>query len=325
VLIGISLFLGVTRRSLFMIWVALELNLLRFLLILMGITSESIFVSIKYFIVQRTGSAVFFLTRLWLESASTSPLLIIYSVALIFKLGGAPFQGWVHSVAKALTWNLFFVLMTLQKVLPLLVLLDRHFIFYRVYPILAVGVAVVGAAREVDYKKILVYSSVLRLGWILTAERAFCGLVFLGVYRLGLRVLTSIFNSVRSGGLVRVQNVSLSNSSNLIIFIALLSLIGVPPLLGFYPKLILLIILTEHQAVVQAVALLIGSSFFIFVYLRLCLSSIELTPRWLAFRQSGAWAPAVFSMVVIGGLLLLCVLCVILSFDLNSDKEAYHT
>lgn len=83
---------GLQGESLFTLWVIIELNLLGFIIIASRGPVRGGFL-IKYFLIQRAGSAGVLL-RVFSLSAAAGPSKAILLLSLILKLGAAPLQAW---------------------------------------------------------------------------------------------------------------------------------------------------------------------------------------------------------------------------------------
>ena len=117
-------------------WMGIEMNMVSFLPFIMNkmrvYSSESI---IKYFIIQRMGSRLLFLFVVILGILFQVKYFII--VSLIIKIGSPPFHYWYVSVIDGLSWLVSFLIITVQRVIPIILLsyLDMRlilFIFYHV-------------------------------------------------------------------------------------------------------------------------------------------------------------------------------------------------
>jgi len=98
-------------------------------------------------------------------------------------------------------------------------------------------VACHGALAAQPLKKIIVYSSLLALSWIILAHNSFLALEYLLSYTVSLGALTSLFVLGRNEGLVEREYSGNSLFSVAAFGAALFSLGGVPPLIGFYFKI----------------------------------------------------------------------------------------
>lgn len=144
-------------------------------------------------------------------------------------------------MAKELRWIQFITLRTIQKVAPITLLtLSRvkeriSWVYMRI--ILCGVVGGVGGISALSFRRLLAYSAINHLGWILilvVEGRAFwvsyfciyCILLFIVVSTL---IIFSIFH------LRQVTKVSYLKGG-WVLLVAIISLRGLPPLVGFLPK-----------------------------------------------------------------------------------------
>nr|ART64889.1 NADH dehydrogenase subunit 2 [Cerithidea sinensis] len=242
------------------IWAGLEINLIGFLPILVYqknmLESES---AVKYFIIQAMGSSFlifgslfgYSLTFSW-ESLSfvfTSGLVgsIFLGLGLLLKMGVFPFHFWFPSVMAGLSWFSCLLLATWQKVAPtflMLVVLDAGLVYglFLLFCLLGAGSSIIGGIgglNQTQIRALLAYSSIGHMGWIL----------FAGCYsESGMKIYFSIYVVISiciflslwvldSGSLINVASVGKSDSKATFSFmVMLLSLGGLPPMLGFISK-----------------------------------------------------------------------------------------
>jgi len=75
----------------------------------------------KYFIVQSFASAVFIFSSCL--SMIISPLIFFFVyLAILVKLGLAPFHSWFLNLIELSSLNILFLLSTVQKIIPLYIL-----------------------------------------------------------------------------------------------------------------------------------------------------------------------------------------------------------
>jgi len=99
----------------------MEFNLLRFLPIISFGSKTPIENRLKYFLVQSPRSAIFLFFSIYAISMSLGEYVIIF--ALILKLGGAPFHGWFMSLLKRVRIRLYFILASIQKLMPIFIII----------------------------------------------------------------------------------------------------------------------------------------------------------------------------------------------------------
>merc|ERR1719319_358651 len=127
----LSFILSISRNSIFLLWFSLELNILRFLPII-----SSVFLIINF----------------------NSFMGLIVNVAIVIKLGGAPFHGWFFSLSKSIRLNTIFILSTLQKLIPIIILSNLNFYFYFLISILRFLVILFNGINLISLIKVLALS-----------------------------------------------------------------------------------------------------------------------------------------------------------------------
>lgn len=253
------------------IWAALELNMLSFIpLISLSSWSRETEASVKYFIFQALGSSILLL------SSFTSILPYLLPLAIIIKLGIAPFHFWFPPVINSISWPLCFTLSTWQKVTPLAILISSsspsHF-FILISSLRAI-VGGWGGLNQTQIRPLLAYSSIGHIGWILAASMAslWVRAFYFVVYSIHSLLLFSYFWFFN---LISVKTLSSTINSNpsmvILLIFMLLSLGGLPPLVGFIPKLYTL---STISSIVAPFFLILGSLINIFYYLNITLASL---------------------------------------------------
>jgi len=105
-------------ENLFLQWALLELNMLCFIPIFISRkTSNSTTNRLKYFVSQSSASLLFIII---IMLPLNSPLIIL--LLIIFKIGVPPFQRWLTAILPTLNLSEIFILFTIQKFLPLIIL-----------------------------------------------------------------------------------------------------------------------------------------------------------------------------------------------------------
>lgn len=139
----------------------MEINIVLFLIILFNRNTKNSI--IKYFIIQSSASRFFFF-RLFVIYLIDRGIISFFKglifLRLILKLGVAPFHSWYLRMIETMDWLSIFILSTIQKILPLLVL-RISIKFYETYLILIITRLVsLFLVFEVLIKRIIGYSRV---------------------------------------------------------------------------------------------------------------------------------------------------------------------
>lgn len=223
---------------------------------------------VKYFVSQALGSIVLLL------SISVGWPYGIILVGFILKAGMAPFHFWFPAVISGSNWVVVLILLTWQKVMPLLFIVVRmEYMGVVVAYFLGVMNAIVGGLggfNQTIIRPLIAYSSIGHIGWIIVAGVYSDGL-FLFYFAIYVFISISIVLTII---LIKFNTVGLNKGIKrgwvLGIFVAgFLSLGGVPPFLGFFPKWALLV---KINFFVVRGGLILGSLMNLYYYLNICFS-----------------------------------------------------
>lgn len=252
------------------IWISLEVNIISFIPILASSRwhqeSEA---ALKYFLFQALGSTFVLLGVL----SSSYNLLIVFG--LIIKLGVAPFHYWFPSVIRSVSWLSALLLLTWQKIAPLILLISSFHEYKEILLLVGIVSALVGGLgglMQTRLQPILAYSSIGHIGWILATSYAspFISLLYLFYYIL---ISIPIVWSAQKGSLYSLKQTKtpLYNYVMIITLPCILSLRGLPPLLGFFPKLLAVI---SFSSTIFPLCLLLGSLINLRYYLNFFFASL---------------------------------------------------
>nr|YP_009943005.1 NADH dehydrogenase subunit 2 [Littorina brevicula]QOD40610.1 NADH dehydrogenase subunit 2 [Littorina brevicula]ULR86934.1 NADH dehydrogenase subunit 2 [Littorina brevicula]UOH96723.1 NADH dehydrogenase subunit 2 [Littorina brevicula] len=275
------------------VWVGLEINLIGFLpvLVYQKSTSESES-AVKYFVVQALGSGLLIfgsltncsLSYTWeMMMDSSIPGFIIILSGLIIKMGMFPFHFWLPSVMAGLPWVSCLLLATWQKIAPLFLIssfLEAGILysFIILLSLMASGSSIIGGIggmNQTQVRAILAYSSIGHLGWIVFAS---CQ----GVW--AMKSYFSIYLVISVSVFMALWYLNLNNIKNLTdlmtpdpwktfsIMVMLLSLGGLPPLLGFISKWVVVSSSMNSNFWIFLFFLILGSVLSLFYYLSLYFS-----------------------------------------------------
>nr|YP_009711242.1 NADH dehydrogenase subunit 2 [Lebbeus groenlandicus]QGI24755.1 NADH dehydrogenase subunit 2 [Lebbeus groenlandicus] len=268
-------------------WFGLELNLLSFIPLIASTSniysSES---ALKYFLIQALGSALILASApgiLLLKNLTLTPIIL----ALLIKMGAAPFHFWFPSVMQGIQWNQALILMTIQKMAPLFVLtyalssgsMMPYFIV-KMSSILSSIVGSLGGLNQTLLRKIMAYSSINHLAWMLAALSFQKSLLthYFAVYVIVVASVTFIFMSYQIFHFN--QMFQIDNSNTLVkvgLFSTLFSMGGLPPFLGFIPKLMVVQGLALTGQTLWLAFLLLTAVVTLIFYVRLLLMGMVLT------------------------------------------------
>nr|UQJ75144.1 NADH dehydrogenase subunit 2 [Eucryptotermes sp. n. nr. breviceps] len=265
-------------------WMGLEINLMSFIPLMSS--QENIFTneaSLKYFIVQAlASSSLMFLVmmkmlvdQISLVGGNVYEFMIIFP--LLLKMGAAPLHWWFPSVMEGLSWMNCLLVMTIQKIAPMMLTSYLQGVNFTTMTIILASVIVgaIGGLNQVSLRKILTYSSINHTGWMLMAMLGGGGLwtMYFMIYSLLTSTMVFITKSFNISFINQVMMTSKKYSIKLILFTSLLSLGGLPPFIGFLPKwAVIQTMVTNNLSFVMTV-MVIMSLLTLYYYLRVCYSS----------------------------------------------------
>nr|QGT77296.1 NADH dehydrogenase subunit 2 [Potamiscus motuoensis] len=273
----LGIMLSISSSSWFNIWVGLELNMMSFIpLITIKMNSYFSESALKYFLIQALGSTLFIMAScLFLTFPLLSSTLILMS--LFLKLGSAPFHFWFPQVMSGLTWPQAILLMTMQKIAPMVLIsyLSTFPTSLQIITLSAMLSALIGALGGLNsmyLRKIMAFSSINHMSWMLislTISDMFWCVYFLFYTLISISIMT-LFNMSQAftlSDLMKFNQINLIYS--LLIPLNLLSLGGLPPFTGFIPKWMLIQLLINNQLFFPLIFFLLSALITLYFYLRI--------------------------------------------------------
>uniref|UniRef100_UPI0030E18151 NADH dehydrogenase subunit 2 n=1 Tax=Vescelia pieli TaxID=2526987 RepID=UPI0030E18151 len=266
-------------------WMGLEINLLGFIPLILTkkniLSSEA---SMKYFLIQALASSLFLIFIVF--SFLLANILTIYydilnqllvSSTLMIKMGAAPFHFWFPPVMEGLSWNNCYILMTWQKIAPMILLsyLNLSFVFLVIIALFSVTVGSLGGLNQTSIRKIMTYSSINHIGWMIMAliHSQILWLIYFLIYSvISLNVIFFFKNASIHHFTQLPLKMNQSPITKMLIVINLLSLGGLPPFLGFLPKWFILQALTSYDLLIS-LPLVVMTLITLYFYVRLIIST----------------------------------------------------
>lgn len=217
---------------------------------------------LKYFFVQSIGSAIL-LGLFYLESIYN---YYITFIILRLKIGAGPFFFWFPSVCIGISWYSCYVLIIFQKVIPLIIILLFISIIVWGVVIISLIVGAIGRFNQSDLRCFIAYSSVHHLGWILISILLYDNIwiLYLFIYSFVLLNVLFIFNYY---DLININIISKCKNKFRLIM-GILSIGGIPPILGFFLKWIVFSNLIKIDYIIILFILVISLVIF-YVYFRI--------------------------------------------------------
>nr|AAM53631.1 NADH dehydrogenase subunit 2 [Hypseleotris bucephala] len=266
-------------------WMGLEINTLAIIpLMAQQHHPRAIEASTKYFLTQATAAAAMlfagatnaWLTGQWDIQQMTHPLpLTMITLALALKIGLAPLHTWLPEVLQGLDLTTGLILSTWQKIAPFILLLQISKTDQTMLVVLALASTLVGGwggLNQTQLWKILAYSSIAHLGWMMLIIQFSPSLTLLALL-LYFVMTFSAFLTFKINNTTTVNMMAASWAKAPMVTamapMILLSLGGLPPLTGFMPKWLILQEMTKQDLAPTATIAALTALLSLYFYLRL--------------------------------------------------------
>nr|AFN88601.1 NADH dehydrogenase subunit 2 [Etheostoma neopterum] len=280
-------------------WMGLEMNTLAIIpLMAQHHHPRAVEATTKYFLTQATAAAMLlfasttnaWLTGQWHIQQMTHPLPItLITLALALKIGLAPVHSWLPEVLQGLDLTTGLVLSTWQKLAPFALLLQIQPANSAILITLGLASTLVGGwggLNQTQLRKILAYSSIAHLGWMILVLQFSPSLTLLTLLMYFVMTLsTFLVFKLSKSTTVNMLATSWAKAPTLTALapLVLLSLGGLPPLAGFMPKWLILQELAKQDLAPTATLAAMSALLSLYFYLRLSYAmTLTMSPNSLA-------------------------------------------
>nr|UGN61706.1 NADH dehydrogenase subunit 2 [Cryptocercus shangmengensis] len=291
-----GILISISSNSWIGAWMGLEINLMSFIPLMSNnkniYTTES---SLKYFIIQAMSSSfllfiimmkVMMEDMFTLENDNISMMIIM--TPLLLKSGAAPFHWWFPSVMEGMSWTNCLLLMTTQKMTPMMLIsyMMKMNSFSSIIILTSTIVGAIGGLNQLSIRKILTYSSINHTGWMLAAlminENMW--IMYFTIYSMLTMTIVMIIKPFNTSFINQTLLMNKEmNTMKFMMFTTLLSMGGLPPFLGFLPKWIIIQMMIINNMNIIMTTMVVMSLMTLYFYLRISYSSfmmLHIEPKW---------------------------------------------
>nr|YP_010040132.1 NADH dehydrogenase subunit 2 [Spodoptera exempta]QOY46699.1 NADH dehydrogenase subunit 2 [Spodoptera exempta]QTZ20368.1 NADH dehydrogenase subunit 2 [Spodoptera exempta] len=313
-----STLISISSNSWFGCWIGLEINLLSFIPLISNsnnlLSTEA---SLKYFLTQSIASLNFLFTvlvklTLMKNFEMNNFLTIMMNSSMLMKMGSVPFHFWFPNIIEGLSWFNSFILMSWQKITPLILLsyyMNNYFI--NIIIILNIIIGAIGGLNQTSLRKLMTFSSINNLGWMIMSISISETLWFFyfSLYSFMISIMCFFFYILNMNF---INQLFINNMNFLIkinILINFLSLGGLPPFIGFFPKWIIINFLINNNMYMMTFIFVMMSLIMLFFYIRISYSAIMfnyMKNKWFKIYIKNKYFLLInfFSFISITGMIL---------------------
>nr|YP_010947306.1 NADH dehydrogenase subunit 2 [Dalailama vadim]WGO62333.1 NADH dehydrogenase subunit 2 [Dalailama vadim] len=313
-----STFISISSNSWIGCWIGMEINLLSFIPLISNSTNlMSSEASLKYFLTQSIASINFLFIILFKLTLNqnfelNNLISMIINSSLLMKMGSAPFHFWFPNIIEGLSWFNNFILMTWQKITPMILLsyyFNMNFLYLMI--ILNVTIGAIGGLNQTSLRKLMAFSSINNLGWmifsIMISENLWMMYFFMYSFLISIMCFLFYILNMFFINQLFINNINFMIKMNLLI--NFLSLGGLPPFIGFLPKWIIINFLMINKLYLLTTIFILGSLIIIFFYIRIiysCFMFNYLKMKWfkVLIKNNYMFYINFFSIISILGMIL---------------------
>jgi len=265
-----------------------------YVLIMISDVRANVDVAIKYITFMVFATILFIIGAVMLVYSSYIKNDVLYTLSFVIlitglclEVGCAPLHEWVPDVFTAGDPIPISIIASIAKIVPFVAalkiilltsstaILPKLLFYTAVISVISMFVGNIGALTAKELSRVLAYSTVANMGYILAAFSAISypeilPLAFAGIF---MQLLVNAFGKI--GFFASIKGAGAATVST---YILALSFIGLPPLLGFWSKLFILLAVANAGYLWVALALVANSAISIPYYLRL---ARELGKPWV--------------------------------------------
>nr|YP_003331289.1 NADH dehydrogenase subunit 2 [Chauliognathus opacus]ACM45011.1 NADH dehydrogenase subunit 2 [Chauliognathus opacus] len=307
--------IAMSSYSLFSVWVGLEINLLSIIPLMYNknniLSSES---AIKYFLTQAMASTILLMSMIMsMMSIKTSSLTeidlnsMLMNSAILTKMGMAPFHFWMPEIIEGISWMNTLLILTWQKIAPMTVLMINSMstMFMQAIIMISIMMSSILSLNQTMMKKILVYSSINHMGWMLPLMimEYETWLIYFLVYSFMTTSIIMLIKKFNVMNIIQMMNMNMESTKKFLFIMSFLSLSGMPPFIGFLPKWMTIQVMIENNFLWTTLMMIMFTLIMIFIYVRLTFSSILIENEkmnWIKMKKikTNSIAMMNFSMMV---------------------------
>nr|UVV36449.1 NADH dehydrogenase subunit 2 [Nogodinidae sp.] len=251
-------------------WMSMEINLIVFMPLITK-SKKMTDQSMKYFIVQSLSSSMMLMSML-INSTIEYPInsSIMLMTSMLMKTGMIPFHLWMISMMQSMTWENCLLFSTWQKIAPTIMMSQIMSMKSMMLPmILSLLYAPISAMKQLSTKKIMAYSSISNSTWmILSAMMSkMMFMMFMWLYSMLNMILMKTFK-MKNIMFINQMNKMNTKNSKMSMIMNMMSISGMPPLAGFFPKWMILQTMSSIS-MTMSTSMIISSMMSTFIYMKM--------------------------------------------------------
>nr|QZR92095.1 NADH dehydrogenase subunit 2 [Uroleucon erigeronensis] len=281
-----STLMSISASNWLSMWMGLELNLFSIIPILNFKSSiYSIEATMKYFLIQAFASIlllIFLINKNFLFLNNNNILILM---SLLMKLSLMPFHLWLPSMMEGLNWISCLLMMTWQKITPLIMISYLNINKNMIFLISLISMNSIFGLNQNSMRKIMAMSSINNTTWMLFAilmnENLWIN--YFLIYSMLNFLIIKMFNNYNINYINQMKLFNLNFFFKLNMWMLILSIMGLPPMMGFLMKWMLIKTLIYNKMYIIIMMLIMLTILNLFFYLKMTyfmLFNFNLFNKW---------------------------------------------
>nr|AUW38599.1 NADH dehydrogenase subunit 2 [Psacasta exanthematica] len=267
-------------------WMGLEINMMAFTPLISDKNKNSPQAMMIYLLTQSVSSMILMFSIIMYNLTMIELFNNLTLISLLIKMGAAPFHMWLPEIMTKMSWHSNAILMTWQKLAPMIMINSLNYnnkiMFTSI--ILSVMVGAVGGLNQLSMRKIMSYSSINHLGWMMSLSKIKNNwMTYLMVYSSMVILLCWMFHQYNMIHINQMNSMDMTMTEKMNYFIAMMSLGGLPPFLGFLPKWMVIQTLINSNLMLMMIMMVLFSLISLYYYMR------TMTGLMMNFSMSNKW------------------------------------
>nr|AKK32505.1 NADH dehydrogenase subunit 2 [Aenictopecheidae sp. PJ-2015] len=287
----LSILIMISTNNWFSMWMSLEINMIAFLPIMYEKNYLNSKNMIIYFLIQTMSSMIFIFSMIFMyKNYMMNMINMIMLMSILMKMGVPPLHLWLPMIMENMNWYNSFLLMTFQKIIPMMImtyLMNMDLIIYIV--LISAIISAIGGLNETSLQKIMAYSSMNHSSWMILSMKFENKLwiIYLIIYTLIMMMIIIIMNNYNIF-YINQMNMNMNIMEKMFMMFNFMSLGGLPPFLGFLPKWLILQFMMNMKMYYLMFIMIMMSLIILYFYLQIINSSLMINSnlnKWIFMKK----------------------------------------
>nr|YP_009734523.1 NADH dehydrogenase subunit 2 [Acropyga sauteri]QBG38678.1 NADH dehydrogenase subunit 2 [Acropyga sauteri] len=262
-------------QDLLMMWFFLEINNFLFICYLCLKLSNKKLIFL-YYLIQIIASLLLIFSLIFNNffMLNINFLMINFYFAIMLKLGIPPFHIWMPMISSYLNWDIIFIFLTIQKIIPLYMLsmmnMSKNMMIFYYLILSSAFMSMYKMINSLNLKILLTYSSINQTSWMLFLIflKNMFWFIYMIIYTLILFIISYFFSFLKFSLFFFLNNFFYSLNFNLMCLMMILNLASMPPMSFFMLKWMnIFISIFNSNMHLIFIMMIINSLILIYIYI----------------------------------------------------------